>query len=499
MKRFKHWLSKIVALSFVLLALGLFSTPNALASNACECFCGNPTDGAKSIGQKDDANTCSRTCAETEKKSYVGCFADEAMYPKNNNLCWTDAECTSYDIDVSGTVYQGTWGEQSAFCSKQSVTGESMGYCYGPYIPVVLNVPILGVTSVGSIGEYVNLIYKYAIPLASLLGVLMFAIAGLQYMTAGGDKSAVTKAKTRMTNTVTGIVLLMSVYTIAYLVDPRLTRFNELRAPIVKEAVIVDDATTCEALFSYGFCIDGSCKKSDTDKLSSGACGDQGKITEVEGVDKNIANAPEIGDTCVYSTCSDKGKSCVIKGDNSGGTCVSCADVSQLRESNPVTSIGVSPSSSVCSRIASSADARDDNKDHVYLCYYDDDFSALTTADAAGVDECVSFQTSGDSYINCNKVIEEAEGMEDGCRAYESLNAVSFGQLVTASSLITSLFSLGSADQIQDFSTQFEQTCNQDICSVAGKGKESHTMCGFVEISIPGIFGGTTNHACTGK
>lgn len=440
------------------------------AAESCDCFCGDSDLGAFKAGSYESQSECARVCSEASL-TYVGCYTDKSLYPENNNLCWTQAECESYPIKIATSDYTGEWSHQNPYCSKQKVTGSPMGYCYGPLIPVVLNVPILGVTEVGTIGDYVNLVYKYAIPTAALFAVLMFTISGFQYMTAGGDKSAVSKAKDRMGNTAIGVVLLLSVYAVAYLIDPRLTRFNELRPPLVKKAVLVNDLTTCEALFGYGFCIDGKCRKDEDDTIF-GECGKKGKITDDAKVDLNIVNAPEVGDSCAYSGCSDKSKSCLLKGDNSGGVCVACNDVSQINRT-----LGVTPSESTCSQIAARAQARDKNPKHIYACYYDDDFSSLDESGGIGADECVQLYTRGKEYIDCSAIQLEAAEEKDGCLAYENVNADSYGWAWSGN--FEELFGAGSADGIEDFKSTFADLCQRDICSVADLGSTQQGSCSF--------------------
>lgn len=471
MKRHNRWLSKGIVLVVAIFFWGISFAPQAIAAS-CECFCGDVKQGAGSIGGKEDASTCAAECAD-RGDTYVGCFADEASYPENSNLCWTEKECNDYPIKIGGDTYKGRWSKQNPYCSKQSVTGAEMGYCYGPLLPVTLNVPILGETQVSDLGTYVNLVYTYAIPVAGIFGALMFTIAGFQYMTAGGNANAVAKAKGRMTNTATAIILLMSVYAIAYLIDPRLTRFNELRPPLVKKAVMIDEATTCEALFSYGYCIDGTCPSDNV--LIQGDCGEKGTITGDDEINLNIANPPKVGKKCMYSGCNDKGKSCVLKGDNSGGVCVSCAEVSSLN-----TGIGgLTASQSTCSEIARRAQSQEKNDARIYSCYFDDDFSEFSSSDGVGADECVALYTGNNPYIDCNALQDKAEDMKDGCGAYEGVNADSYG--IDLSSGVAELFNQGSADQIEDFKNVFGSLCEQDVCSLADKGEIPQGSCRFVD------------------
>lgn len=478
MKRFRRWLSKGSALVFGLLLAGSFSVPFAFAEDQCECFCGDQKEGALSGGSFESANECAQFCSDLSGElggiQYIGCFVDESQYPQNSNLCWTEDECKKYPVKITGNTYYGTWGDQSPYCSKAPVTEEKMGYCYGPLIPVVLNVPIMGVTEISALGEYVNLLYEYAIPLAGIFGALMFTIAGFQYMTAGGDKGAVSKAKARMTNTVTGIILIMSVYAVAYLIDPRLTRFNELRPPLVKEAVIVDDATTCEAMFRYGFCIDGICPSDNA--TPAGTCGLRGKITGDNEVELNIANPPEVGEECLYSGCEDNSESCVLKGDKSGGVCAACDDVSSLNED-----LGIVPSSSTCAQIASKAQARENNENIIYSCFFDNDFSNPAEADAIGTDECVQLFSSSNEYIDCLKISDYAAKEEDGCNVYEEyINAKTYG---LDGGYLALIFNMGNANQVEDVKNVFGSFCEADFCQVADKGTVRQGGCNFVDSS----------------
>lgn len=470
MKQFFPWLSRAILVASVLACFGNILPSGALAAEMCTCFCGSYDLGAYDARTYKSANECAQACADGNE-TYVGCFVKEEQFPENNNLCWTEEQCTSYEIDVANEPFPGTWGGQSPYCTKESVTNAEKGYCYGPLIPVVLNVPILGVTKIDALGDYVNLLYKYALPLASLFGVLMFTIAGFQYMTAGGSKGAVTKAKTRMTNTVIGLVLLFSVYALAYLIDPRLVRFNELRPPLVKQAILIDEDTTCEALAGYGFLI----------SPTSGECGEKGTVNGVDDADDTIANAPEIGDTCLFSGCQDKSKSCVIKGDNSGGTCVACADISTAREELPGQALGISPSQTVCAQIAAQAQSKETNANHIYSCYYDNDFS-VSGDDLLGVDECVQFYTSGQDYVDCTYLQDLAPSEEDGCLVYGRMDLDSYG--VNAIDLSAYILQTGDADEDEDFESSFGDICRADICNVADLGRVKQGSCDLNDPSI---------------
>jgi hypothetical protein len=161
-----------------------------------------------------------------------------------HNYCY-DTKATSYEFFCGTSSTPTTSGEVSSLLTE--ILSLDTKKEENPTVPA-LNVPIPGldlsnsiqVDSKGNIetnmiGLYVNAVFSYGITLAAIFGVLMFTIAGFQYMTAGGDKGAVSKAKARMTNTVFGIVILMATYSIAFMIDPRTTRFNSLSIKTIAE------------------------------------------------------------------------------------------------------------------------------------------------------------------------------------------------------------------------------------------------------------------------
>ncbi len=195
----------------------LFAADEPCSESTASCRCTN-ADGVQTTttttatdSLTEDAIACHNSCYDRGAVSYESFCGTSIIPTDSGKVSSLLTEVLSLDIDKED-----------------------------PAIPA-LNVPIPGLDLSGSvqvddqgnietnmIGLYVNAVFSYGIILASIFGVLMFTIAGFQYMTAGGDKGAVSKAKARMTNTIFGIVILMATYSIAFLIDPRTTRFNSL-------------------------------------------------------------------------------------------------------------------------------------------------------------------------------------------------------------------------------------------------------------------------------
>jgi hypothetical protein len=78
------------------------------------------------------------------------------------------------------------------------------------------------------IGLYVQAIFSWSLVLGILIAVLMFMVAGLQWMMARGDASKISQAKDRMQNAAVGLAILLGAYTIGFLIDPNTTIFSSL-------------------------------------------------------------------------------------------------------------------------------------------------------------------------------------------------------------------------------------------------------------------------------
>jgi len=97
------------------------------------------------------------------------------------------------------------------------------------FIAQYLNNPALNI-KVGNAGgnqargpEILTLFFKNFVNLAFGFGGLYFFVqilrSGYDWINAGGDKEAVQKARARLTNAITGVVLLFSVFMIIFIVE----------------------------------------------------------------------------------------------------------------------------------------------------------------------------------------------------------------------------------------------------------------------------------------
>ncbi|MCR4311797.1 MAG: pilin, partial [Candidatus Uhrbacteria bacterium] len=189
-----------------------------------------------------------------------------------------------------------------------------MHYCYAESSGSIdLGVDIGSMDSASDIGEYIVAAYDWLIPAAALIAVTMMMIGGLQYALARGKSAYIDKGKKRIANAIAGLVLLLSAYVIAKLIDPRLISFEPLKTPLIKEVTMLSAEETCSTLADKGFTIQAS---------GGTSCGDKGTIQSMDGVKGNVSTGSwKVGDKCDYSYCPNNG-SCT-----STGECKLCAEI----------------------------------------------------------------------------------------------------------------------------------------------------------------------------
>ncbi len=105
-----------------------------------------------------------------------------------------------------------TYAQTTSYCNFTVCDGTCIGdsYCIkNPPIAANAKPPTTGV-----LGFYVSRIYKFIMPIAGIIGFLLFMYSGVQYLTSKGDPKAVMAAKLRLTYTFGGLVILFLAYAI---------------------------------------------------------------------------------------------------------------------------------------------------------------------------------------------------------------------------------------------------------------------------------------------
>ncbi|MFA6522417.1 MAG: pilin [Patescibacteria group bacterium] len=392
-------------------------------TSTCACYC-KTSGGAEPI---DDAKTepaCREACDEKANYVYLGCFKNEASIPENNLLCWRKDDCEQTiadDTPTWGQLLDGQsatleWGGQKPECPR------GKGYCYNPPQKIQLGVQIGTLTEVGDLGSYVNAIYGFLLPAGALIAVVLLMVGGLQWAVAAGSPEKVKKAKERIVKALGGLVILFGAYSIAFLIDPRLTKFDALRIPMIQQIIFVDEGMDCDSLDAdVNIEVTPDNGKSSLDVV----CGDTGTV-HLLGQTKAI-NVTE-GQSCTYTSCGNAGDKCTqipSTDPNVQGTweCMSCTDVFDG------STFAITPSDSVCSGLIDATEAStlaQQTGSHRYCEFYNAAWNAFGL-DGGGwqVDGCVHIEyPKEETFINCAALKQDAlDGGSLSCRAYDLVYA----------------------------------------------------------------------------
>lgn len=247
----RRWSSTIIP--FVAAFAFLIGVPAASAQQSiCACFfeSGEERNCESVIGTIPNLTQCTQFCEERE---------EDAQLPLDD---------TSFASDKDSDAGQAI--QNACAASGQSVAPPAeapVGATEPPPRPFItprLSVDIPGVSftdaislqggllNVNFIGRYVTGVYQYLLGVSTIFAIIMIMIGGVQYVLSRGDAGSIGKAKDRMKNAVVGLVLLLSVYTILFTVNPGLTVFEPQQIPIVRGVVFVSTENTDEDVAALG-------------------------------------------------------------------------------------------------------------------------------------------------------------------------------------------------------------------------------------------------------
>ncbi|MBT4857158.1 hypothetical protein HON52_03125 [Candidatus Uhrbacteria bacterium] len=205
----------------------------------------------------DDTPVC--TCEPTD--SYPADSADIESIDDCQDHCTysesLDETITGYSIQctVSGATTVLSQGELESIDEALTEITETSDPVLGVEIPGLEFSPAYtdGESVVSNyIGEYIEAVYIWIVPVASLLAVLVLMIAGMQYMLARGDSGRIAKAKERVKNAITGVVLLLGIVTMASMVDPSVLTYDSLKLSYIDAEQYVDESPDTSGSVDFG-------------------------------------------------------------------------------------------------------------------------------------------------------------------------------------------------------------------------------------------------------
>lgn len=190
-----------------------------------------------------------------------------------------------------------------------------------------LEQPFGGKASIGSFGEYVQLLYQYALGLVGIIAVVLIMFGGLRWITAAGNESVIGEAKEIVVSAVTGLVIALLSYTILVFINPRLVDL-----PLSVEIIGIQGA---DDIFKYPKCTEAAynkkeCISQDGEKIECGkiVCGEIGALSFAYADNRNCrgqvcgagtggcysdAKEPTKAQSCSRAYCGEWIESCKKK------------------------------------------------------------------------------------------------------------------------------------------------------------------------------------------
>ncbi|MEK7632853.1 MAG: hypothetical protein AAB473_03605 [Patescibacteria group bacterium] len=185
----------------------------------CSCTGASSVAGSSSSEATASAATCDTFCGKMDAQTY-------------------SLTCTDTSGRTNQPVSQGNVGDTIPTAGLADAVADTKADFLVPNLNVQIpgfsgfSTPTSstsgGYVSVNFLAEYVSALYGWALAAGALVAVVMMMLGGLQYVMSRGKNTYIEKAKTRITNAITGLVLLLAAYNIAFLIDPNTTILKSL-------------------------------------------------------------------------------------------------------------------------------------------------------------------------------------------------------------------------------------------------------------------------------
>jgi len=97
------------------------------------------------------------------------------------------------------------------------------------------------------IGEYIAPVYKYGVAAIALFAVVMIINAGFGFAMSGGNPENINHAKKGITQSLIGLLIAVTSYSLLYLINPELVQFRSLKVKVVESEYLADPSNDEES------------------------------------------------------------------------------------------------------------------------------------------------------------------------------------------------------------------------------------------------------------
>lgn len=243
-------------LFFIVLAILLPTANLYAAERVCVCYypSGEYTDTCERFTDPDghefdNAIECEEYCNSNFGGVNNTDFAEDAESEYAENMsgeCLRVAAESAAEHEAVAAEEEAAEAASAAASSTSTTPRELLKPILSIDIPTVTFSDGLiedGVLKVNYLGDYISGVYVYLLGISTTIAIVMIMISGLQWTLGGTSAEAIGKAKSRIKNAVTGLVLLLSGYVILFTVNPNLIKLQFPGLDMV-EQIALDRATS---------------------------------------------------------------------------------------------------------------------------------------------------------------------------------------------------------------------------------------------------------------
>ncbi len=240
----------------------------------------------------------------------VSLAATKELAPEFNTLCWHKKECDEMRAQILKKDLKDVAKDTSGWLNEEPCQAEGWGKCLPSGITVT-EVAFGGKKQFANLGEFLKTNYDLAITIAGILAVIMIIVAGVQWVSSGGNSEMITSAKKRIGGALTGLLIAYLSYTILNTINPATVNLRLPQTFLLRPSKIVPQyCREATGVTNFAKASDKG-EKVDPKKMQDPnvkmvlttpdkmACGDN-YFLEGGG-----------GATCMGSACSEKGTTCL--------------------------------------------------------------------------------------------------------------------------------------------------------------------------------------------
>lgn len=232
------------------------------------------------------------------------------LAPEFNPLCWRKDECDKTRADILNKEVKDVKLDTTGWLKEEPCAQEGWGKCLPSGITVT-EISFGGKNKFANLGDFLKTNYELALTVAGILAVIMIIVAGVQWVTSGGNSEMITSAKKRIGGALTGLLIAYLSYTILTTINPALVNLRLPQNFMIRPFKITPQycrETSTGTLFALaskkGEAVNKEKMKDPSVKMeamtpNSMTCGDNFFI---EGGG---------GSTCMGTACSEKNKTCL--------------------------------------------------------------------------------------------------------------------------------------------------------------------------------------------